>query len=121
VSCLWDEPVSTYENIFSDDTYNCPLYVPIGTLEKYDNTVPWYRFSKKIEKDFTGVDSPIVDAETTYSISGNTLHIVGDAPVRVVAINGSVVYSGSGNCDIDLNKGLYVVVIGGKASKVAVR
>jgi hypothetical protein len=67
------------------------------------------------------VDSPIVDAETTYSISGNTLHIVGDAPVCVVAINGSVVYSGRGNCDINLNKGLYVVVIGGKASKVAIR
>jgi hypothetical protein len=121
VSCLWGEPVSTYENIFSDDTYNCPLYVPIGTLEKYENTSPWHRFSKIIEKDFTGVDSPIVDAETTYSISGNTLHVIGDAPVRVVAINGLVVYSGRGNCDINLNKGLYVVVIGGKASKVAIR
>jgi hypothetical protein len=121
VSCLWDEPIIADENIFSDDTYYCPLYVPIGTLEKYDNTVPWYRFSNKIERNFTGVDSPIVDAETTYSISGNTLYIVGDAPVRVVAINGSVVYSGRGNCDVDLNKGLYVVVIGGKASKVAVR
>jgi hypothetical protein len=121
VSCLWNDPISAVEYIFSDDTYNCPLYVPVGTLEKYDNTVPWYRFSNKIEKDFTGLDSPIVDAETTYSISGNTLHIVGDAPVRVVAINGSVVYSGRGNCDIELNKGLYVVVIGGKASKVAVR
>jgi hypothetical protein len=53
---MWNEPITTTENVFSDATYNCPLYVPVGTRDKYDNTVPWYRFSQIIEKDMSGVD-----------------------------------------------------------------
>jgi hypothetical protein len=113
----------TTDDTFSSKTYiDGTLYVPESAIDAYASAPGWKDFWEINSLDnYNAVSSIYADSDASFSVSDGTLHIVGDAPVRVVAINGSVVYSGRGNCDINLNKGLYVVVIGGKASKVAVR
>jgi hypothetical protein len=113
----------TTDDTFSSKTYiDGSLYVPESAIDAYASAPGWKDFWEINSLDnYNAVSSIYADSDASFSVSDGTLHIVGDAPVCVVAINGSVVYSGRGNCDIDLNKGLYVVVIGDKASKVAVR
>jgi hypothetical protein len=117
---MWDEPITASENIFSDATYNCPLYVPVGTRDKYDNAVPWYRFSQIIEKDMNGVDDISISQETEVSVVDGAICVSGDEPVRIVAMNGVTIYSGRGGCSVNVAKGIYIVIVGGKSHKVAV-
>jgi hypothetical protein len=121
VSCMWDEPIATTKGVFSDETYNCPLYVPVGTREKYQTTEPWSHFGTIIEKDMSGVDDVNLSQETGVSVVDGAICVSGDEPVRIVAMNGVTVYSGSGNCSVNVAKGIYVVIVGGKSHKVAVR
>jgi hypothetical protein len=70
---MWDEPITTNEKIFSDETYKCPLYVPIGTKDKYDNTVPWYRFNNIVEKELSDVKVNVAgggDSVSVYNLQG---------------------------------------------------
>jgi len=53
--------------------YNIPLYVPIGTKEKYAATDGWKRFTNIIEVDF---DNPVV--EVPGDLNGDTSVDVGD-------------------------------------------
>jgi hypothetical protein len=117
---MWDEPITADEIVFYE-TYNCPLYVPVGTREKYQTTEPWSRFSTIIEKDMSGVDDVNLSQETGVSVVDGAICVSGDEPVRIVAMNGVTVYSGSGNCSVNVAKGIYVVIVGGKSHKVAVR
>jgi hypothetical protein len=120
VTCMWDEPITADEIVFYE-TYNCPLYVPVGTREKYQTTEPWSRFSTIIEKDMSGVDDVNLSQETGVSVVDGAICVSGDEPVRIVAMNGVTVYSGSGNCSVNVAKGIYIVIVGGKSHKVAVK
>lgn len=108
---------------FASETYlSGILYVPNESISDYQNVAGWENFwTIKSLDEFDGVSDVYADDDTTFSVSDGVLHVVGDAPVRVVAINGTVVYSGHGNQDINLNKGMYIVVIGDKTSKIVVR
>jgi hypothetical protein len=46
--------------------------------------------------------------------------VSGDESVRIVAMNGATVYSGRGNCSINVAKGIYIVMVGGESHKVVV-
>jgi hypothetical protein len=108
---------------FASETYlQGTLYVPSESLSGYQNATGWENFwTIKSLDEFNGVNDVYNDDDTTFSVSDGALHVVGDTPVRVVAINGTVVYSWRGNQDINLNKGMYIVVIGNKASKIVVK
>jgi hypothetical protein len=109
------------DDTFSSKTYiDGVLYVPDGSEDAYAAAPGWKDFWEIKTMQITTAISDVCDG-TQYSVSDGALHIVGDAPVRVVAINGAVVYSGKGDNDINLNKGMYIVVIGDKASKIVVR
>jgi hypothetical protein len=113
----------TTDDTFSNSTYlDGVLYVPEYSINDYAAAPGWKNFWEiKSLDEFNGVSEVYIDNSTSFSVSDGALHIVGDAPVRVVAINGAVVYSGKGDNDINLNKGMYIVVIGDKASKIVVR
>jgi hypothetical protein len=114
----------TTDDTFSNEAYlDGVLYVPESSINDYAAAPGWKNFwDIKSLDDYSGVGAVHVnDNNTSYSVSNGALHIVGDAPVRVVAVNGAVVYSGKGDSDINLNKGMYIVVIGDKASKIVVR
>jgi hypothetical protein len=113
----------TTDDTFSNDTYlDGVLYVPESAINDYAAAPGWKNFWEiKALDNYDAVNGVYTDNSTSFSVSDGVLHIVGDAPVRVVGINGAVVYSGKGDNDINLNKGMYIVVIGDKASKIVVR
>jgi hypothetical protein len=114
----------TTEDTFSKETYlNATLYVPKNSINDYQNAAGWKNFQtiKSLDIYNAAVGDVYTDDDTAFSISDGALHVVGDTPMRVVAINGAVVYNGRGNQDIKLSKGMYIVVIGNKASKIVVK
>jgi hypothetical protein len=113
----------TTDDTFSNDTYlDGVLYVPESAINDYAAAPGWKNFWEiKALDNYDAVNGVYTDDSTSFSVSDGVLHIVGDASVRVVAINGAVIYSGNGDNDINLNKGMYIVVIGDKASKIVVR
>lgn len=107
---------------FSSETYtDGTLYVPETSIDAYATAPGWKEFKNIKALDTTTSASVINRQDTTFSVSNGTLHISGDAAVRVMAMNGAVVYSGNGTRDINLNKGLYIVTINNIASKVIIR
>jgi hypothetical protein len=115
-------PPETYDT-FSEETYaNGTLYVPESSIEAYAKAPCWKDFKNiKALDDYNTITDIGVDCGTTFRIDGNTLHLIGDSLVRVVSINGSTIYNGNGNRDINLDKGMYIVVIGDKVSKIVVK
>jgi hypothetical protein len=113
----------TTDDTFCNDTYlDGVLYVPESAINDYAAAPGWKNFWEiKALDNYDAVNGVYTDNSTSFSVSDGALHIVGDEPVRVVAVNGAVVYSGKGDNDINLNKGMYIVVIGDKASKIVVR
>jgi hypothetical protein len=123
VTCKWEEPVSATESVFSESTYNCPLYVPIGTHDKYDNTVPWYRFSQIIEKDMSGIDDLAADDAADVTIVDGAVCVVGNESkcVSVYTVDGkllkrSIVTPGD---RLPLAPGLSIVKVGNHSLKVS--
>lgn len=102
---------------------NATLFVPKSSISDYQNAADWknFRTIKSLDDYNAAVSNVYTDGDTTFRVSNGVLHIVGDAPVRVIAINGTAIYNGKGDIDINLNKGMYIVVIDNKASKIAVK
>ena len=65
------EPFAVNKNVFHK--YNIPLYVPIGTKEKYTATDGWKEFKTIIEVEF---DEPVV--EVPGDLNGDKTIDVGD-------------------------------------------
>jgi hypothetical protein len=109
---------------FADSTYQtATLFVPESAISNYQSAVGWENFLnvKSLDDYDAALNDVRIDSNATFSVCNGVLHIDGDANVRVVAVNGTVVYSGNDNRDIALNKGLYIVIVGDNASKIAVR
>lgn len=119
VTCMWNDPIIANENIFSDATYNGQLYVPIGTKDKYNNTVPWYRFNNIVEKDVSSIES-ISDETEVVSVIDGTIYISSIKPVRIYNLDGTTIYIGYGACNVNVGKGIYIVRIGNTVQKVIV-
>jgi hypothetical protein len=115
-------PPETYYT-FSDETYqNGTLYVPETAIEAYASAPGWEDFKTiKALGDYDAINNIYNNNDNGFSIDGNTLHLIGDSLVRVVSLNGSTIYNGNGNKDINLAKGMYLVIIGDKASKIVVK
>jgi hypothetical protein len=114
----------TTEDPFDDTTYlDGVLYVPDASIEAYQAAAGWKNFWEiKPLSEYSGIEGVVVDEDVeTISVDNGAISVSGDVPVRIVALNGTTVYSGRGNCSVNVTPGIYVVIVGNKARKVAVR
>jgi hypothetical protein len=114
----------TTEDPFDDTTYlDGVLYVPDASIEAYQSADGWKNFWEiKPLSEYSGVEGVVVDEDIeTISVDNGAITVNSDSQVRIVALNGTTVYSGRGNCSVNVTPGIYVVIVGNKALKVAVR
>jgi hypothetical protein len=123
VTCLWNVPLSASNNVFSSATYEtCQLYVPIGTESAYAGVEPWSNFYNNIiGVDLSAVPEIGEDNGTKINVENGTISIVTDADVRIVSMNGTTIYSGSGEAHVNVLPGVYIVLINNTATKVVVK
>ncbi len=108
-----------------------PLYVPIGSGEKYRQAFGWNYFTNIIETDKfpTGIMSPKMGNNEPCKVYGRDGKLVIETPQKlsapihyiVYAINGQVVTQGTLNTSYSLStlaKGIYIVRIGNTIHKV---
>jgi hypothetical protein len=114
----------TTDDTFSNDTYlEGELYVPKASIETYQAAAGWKNFWEvKPLSEYSGVEGVVVDEDVeTISVDNGAISVSGNVPVRIVALNGTTVYSGRGEARVNVAPGIYVVIAGNKAHKVAIR
>jgi hypothetical protein len=114
----------TTEDPFDDTTYlDGVLYVPDASIEAYQAADGWKNFWEiKPLSEYSGVEGIVVDEDVeTISVDNGAISVNSDSQVRIVALNGTTVYSGRGEARVNVTPGIYVVIVGNKAHKVAVR
>jgi hypothetical protein len=114
----------TTEDPFNDDTYfDGTLYVPAASVDAYTEAAGWKNFFevKSIDGISLGAAEIGSDDSAKVSVDGGDICVDGDADVRIVAMNGTTVYSGRGETRINVTPGIYVVIIGNSVTKVAVK
>jgi hypothetical protein len=99
------------------------LYVPDASIEAYQAAAGWKNFWEiKPLSEYSGVEGVVVDEDIeTISVDNGAISVSGDSQVRIVALNGTTVYSGRGEARVNVTPGIYVVIVGNTAHKVAVR
>jgi hypothetical protein len=122
VTCLWNEPLSAANNVFSNSTYeNCTLNVPVGTSTAYANVDPWSNFSQINEVEFDAINAIGEDSNAPFRVEAGAICVSGDTDVRIVSGNGTTIYNGRGETRINLVRGIYIVIVNNTATKVAVK
>jgi hypothetical protein len=114
----------TTEDPFDDTTYlDGVLYVPDASIEAYQAAAGWKNFWEiKPLSEYSGVEGVVVDEDVeTISVDNGAISVNSDSQVRIVALNGTTVYSGRGEARVNVTPGIYVVIVGNTAHKVAVR
>ncbi len=112
-------------NAFSDETYhNGVLYVPNDCIGAYEKAPGWKNFHE-IQAIASDVSDGVVDVNGDngndhISIVDGAICISVDDNVSVAAASGTIIYSGHGEACINVEPGIYIVMIGHKASKVVV-
>ncbi|GHU80352.1 hypothetical protein FACS1894145_6610 [Bacteroidia bacterium] len=108
-------------NMFS----TCILYVPKGSYEAYKTADVWKNFITIIEEnDETSIHPISKEHISIYSIpNGIAVKTEGRAPVSVYNISGQQVYQSTidRNAEINLNKGIYIVIANNESKKVIVK
>jgi hypothetical protein len=115
-------PPTIGEATFADDTYKSgTLYVKNDAIDSYKAATGWKNFSKIDSLDDAGISEISNDTSAQVNVDGCTISVNSASQVRIVALSGTTVYSGRGNCSVNVTPGIYVVIVGNKARKVAVR
>jgi hypothetical protein len=125
VTACSDVPPTIGETTFASDTYTeGNLYVKNDAINDYKATDGWKNFYNVSAYDFTtginevGSDN---DGGAQVSVANGAICVGGDAQVRIISMNGTTVYSGRANISVNVAPGVYVVVVGNTATKVAVK
>jgi hypothetical protein len=112
----------TTASTFSNETYlDGTLYVPASSVDAYKAAPGWEDFFEIVGLEVSGIAEIGSDASAKVSVDGGAICVDGDADVRIVSTNGATVYSGRGETRINVTPGIYVVIIGNSATKVAVK
>jgi len=108
-------PVPATGASFTDAVYaNALLIVPDGALEAYKAAPGWKEF---FNSQTVSVNS-LPASELGYSLSGGVLTINAEAPVQLFDAAGRLLYSGESTSFRLPSRGIYVLVSGGKATKL---
>ena len=94
VTCLRTTPNSTYTNNFDQSTYtNATLYVPDGSLSRYQSTAPWSSFAR-----IKGINAALNEA---LGVTGGTIAFSSSGNYPWTVVNeGSRTYARSGNMGV---------------------
>jgi hypothetical protein len=112
----------TIEDPFNDTTYlEGELYVPAQSIDAYASADGWKNFWEiKAIDESNGIATVEADSKAEVRVENGAICVSGDAPVRIVTLGGVTIYSGQGACNVNVDKGMYIVVVGDKASKVII-
>lgn len=114
------KPCPVGQNAFTAKTYSGTLYVPTGCVDLYKGAEGWKNF-KTIIEDPSSVQVTTDATETiTVSTADAAIVITGAEGIaaEVYTFAGQKVYSGTDSRIAGLQKGAYIVLVGGKAFKV---
>ena len=109
--------------VFSGETLDGTLYVPVGTKSKYESVDPWRNFWTIEEYDFAGIDDVRANDNSVLikSEQGN-IRVVNkewNDTVRVFSIQGALIAETNNDVISNLPKGLYIVTVGSRSFKVS--
>jgi len=101
------------------------LYVPTGTIAKYEKVDPWRNFWNIEEMDFSGVKEIESDeyGAPRISVNNGVLTIDGidsHESITVYDMHGRIVYNGISHTIDKLSPGLYIVNAGSRTIKVSI-
>jgi hypothetical protein len=117
-------PPTIGEDTFADETYNeGTLYVDNDAINAYKAAAGWKNFLAISALDGTesGVSEIANDSDSLLSVEKGAICVSGDKDVRVVSMTGTTIYSGRGETRINVTPGVYIVIAGNTATKVAVQ
>ena len=124
IFCHADVALSCDEDIpfiISTSLYNkVAIYVPVGSLESYQNTYPWSLFKNIKEYDYSS-NTPVEAAGIDIRAEGGAIVVSGNeaVPVEVYRTDGTLVRRTSDSRIDGLPRGLYIVKVAGSIKKVA--
>ena len=111
-------PTLASENVFTNISKDCPLYVPEASIEAYTKATGWTYFTniqgiKDGKVDTVGKDSVAVTTE------GGAIRVDGaaGAVAEVYSFSGALLYRGT-DATIELPRGVYIVKVAGTTTKV---
>jgi hypothetical protein len=98
--------------------------VPASSFKFYKVAPSWKNFWEiKPLSEYNGAGDIMImnDIDDAITVGNGTISVNRDSQVRIVALNGTSVYSGRGNCNVNVTPSIYVVIVGNTAHKVAVK
>lgn len=120
IVCHAENPPTILIDGFDSDAYPyAKVYVPDESIEKYKTDAQWSKFINLFPvSDLSGIEAIENDRDSIH-ISGNTLTIDSENPVKIYGIDGKLYYMGCNN-SITLPSGVYIVIINGKQKKIKI-
>lgn len=105
-------------------TYNrSTLYVPTGSVSAYKSHKNWGRFKNIVGKNRSEGVEDVTDNDTKVYASNGQIIVIGakdGTPVEVYSIDGKSIYTGEDTAIDAPARGIYIVSVAGKTTKLAV-
>lgn len=116
-------PIAISADVFEDvDLNTCVLTVPEEAVEAYKADAQWGKFKNINGIVPSGVNDVVSTIDADVSVAGGVLTIDGaQGDISVYSIGGVRLANGSERLSVALSKGVYVITLNGKATKVIVK
>lgn len=116
-------PITITADVFEDvDLNTCALNVPEEGVEAYKADAQWGKFKNINGIMPSGVNDVVSSIDASVSVANGVLTIDGaQGDISVYNIGGVRLANGSERLSVTLNKGVYIVTLNGKATKVIVK
>lgn len=116
-------PIAITADVFEDvDLNTCVLNVPEEGVEAYKADAQWGKFKNINGIMPSGVNDVVSSIDASVSVANSVLTIDGaQGDISVYNIGGVRLANGSERLSVTLNKGVYIVTLNGKATKVIVK
>lgn len=116
-------PIAITADVFEDvDLNTCVLNVPEEGVEAYKADAQWGKFKNINGIMPSGVNDVVSSIDASVSVANGVLTIDGaQGDISVYNIGGVRLANGSERLSVTLSKGVYIVTLNGKATKVIVK
>lgn len=116
-------PITITADVFEDvDLNTCVLNVPEEGVEAYKADAQWGKFKNINGIMPSGVNDVVSSIDASVSVANGVLTIDGaQGDISVYNIGGVRLANGSERLSVTLSKGVYIVTLNGKATKVIVK